>query len=61
MRRIARGMQRYVLDSADPFIVPIANWSRDGSHSSQQPISTITAKPRRGAHAVVAPVLIQAG
>lgn len=61
MRRIARGMQRYVLDSADPFIVPIANWSRDGSHSAQQPIGTITAKPRGGAHAVVAPVLIQAG
>ena len=49
MRRIARGLKRYVLDSADPFIVPIANWSRDGSHSAQQPISTITAKPRGGA------------
>lgn len=61
MRRIARGMKRYVLDSADPFIVPIANWSRDGAHSSQQPISTVTAKPRGGSHAVVAPVLVQAG
>lgn len=61
MRRIARGMKRYVLDSADPFIVPIANWSRDGSHSAQQPISTITAKPRGGAHAVVAPVLAGVG
>ncbi|WP_026641153.1 DNA cytosine methyltransferase [Bordetella petrii] len=61
MRRIARGMKRYVLDSADPFIVPIANWSRDGSHSSQQPISTVTAKPRGGSHAVVAPVLAGVG
>lgn len=60
MRRIARGMKRYVLDSADPFIVPIANWSRDGSHSTRQPISTITAKPRGGAHAVVAPALVPA-
>ncbi|WBX91606.1 DNA cytosine methyltransferase [Achromobacter mucicolens] len=60
MRRIARGMKRYVLDSADPFIVPIANWSRDGSHSARQPISTITAKPRGGAHAVVAPALVPA-
>lgn len=60
MRRISRGMKRYVLDSADPFIVPIANWSRDGSHSAQQPISTITAKPRGGAHAVVAPALVPA-
>jgi len=60
MRRIARGMQRYVLDSATPFIVPIANWSRDGSHSVQQPISTITASPRGGAHAAVAPALVPA-
>lgn len=61
MRRIARGMKRYVLDSADPFIVPIANWSRDGSHAASQPISTITAKPRGGSHAVVAPVLAGVG
>lgn len=61
LRRIARGMKRYVLDSADPFIVPIANWSRDGSHSARQPISTITAKPRGGSHAVGAPSLIQVG
>lgn len=60
MRRIARGMKRYVLDSADPFIVPIANWSRDGSHAANQPISTITAKPRGGSHAVVAPALVPA-
>lgn len=60
MRRIARGMKRYVLDSADPFIVPIANWSRDGSHAASQPISTITAKPRGGSHAVVAPALVPA-
>lgn len=60
MRRIARGMKRYVLDSADPFIVPIANWSRDGSHSARQPISTVTAKPRGGSHAVVAPALVPA-
>lgn len=61
MRRIARGMKRYVLDSADPFIVPIANWSRDGSHSARQPISTVTAKPRGGSHAVIAPVLAGVG
>ncbi|MFY1903803.1 DNA cytosine methyltransferase [Achromobacter xylosoxidans] len=61
MRRIARGMKRYVLDSADPFIVPIANWSRDGSHAASQPISTVTAKPRGGSHAVVAPTMIQVG
>jgi DNA (cytosine-5)-methyltransferase 1 len=61
MRRIALGMKRYVLDSADPFIVPIANWSRDGTHSAQEPLHTVTARPRGGSHAVVAPVMVQAG
>ncbi|VFR39715.1 C-5 cytosine-specific DNA methylase [plant metagenome] len=61
MRRIARGMHRYVLNSADPFIVPIANWSRDGTHTAGRPISTVTAHPRGGSHAVVAPVLAGVG
>ncbi|MCK9468248.1 MAG: DNA cytosine methyltransferase [Porticoccaceae bacterium] len=59
MRRIARGMQRYVLDAAEPFIVPIANWSRDGMQSAHQPLSTVTAWPRGGSHAVVSPALVR--
>ncbi|SFF14958.1 DNA cytosine methyltransferase [Paracidovorax wautersii] len=61
LRRVAHGMKRYVLDSADPFIVQIANWSRAGLSSGREPLSTITAMPRGGSHAVVAPVMIQAG
>lgn len=61
LRRVAHGMKRYVLDSADPFIVQIANWSRDGVTSARDPLSTVTAWPRGGAHAVVAPVMVQAG
>lgn len=61
MRRIALGMRRYVLDCADPFIVPISDWSRDAAQSVREPLSTITAWPRGGKHAVVAPTLIQAG
>lgn len=58
LRRIALGMKRYVLDSADPFIVPIANWSRDGTHSVREPTRTMTAWPRGGSQAVVAPALV---
>ena len=61
LRRVAHGMKRYVLDSADPFIVQIANWSRDGVTSARDPLSTVTAWPRGGSHAVVAPVMVQAG
>lgn len=61
LRRVAHGMKRYVLDSADPFIVQIANWSRDGVCSARDPLSTVTAWPRGGSHAVVAPVMVQAG
>ena len=61
LRRVAHGMKRYVLDNADPFIVQIANWSRDGVTSASDPLSTVTAWPRGGSHAVVAPVMVQAG
>lgn len=61
MRRIARGIQRYVLDSGDPFIVPISDWSREAVQDIHDPLSTITAWPRGGKHAVVAPTLVQAG
>lgn len=61
MRRIATGMKRYVLDSADPFIVPIANWSRDGTHTVREPARTFTAWPRGGSQALAVPTLIQAG
>lgn len=60
MRRIAKGVQRYVLDAADPFIVPIANY---GSGETVQPIGeplrTITAWPKGGSFAVVAPTLVK--
>lgn len=61
LRRVAHGMKRYVLDSADPFIVHLANWSREGLSSVHDPLSTVTAWPRGGSHAVVAPVMVQAG
>lgn len=61
MRRIARGVKRYVLESADPFIVPIADWSRDAVQDVRKPLSTITAWPRGGKHVVVAPTLVQCG
>lgn len=61
MRRIAKGIQREVLQKAKPFIVPIANWSRDALHPVDQPLNTVTAWPRGGSFAVASPSLIQVG
>jgi DNA (cytosine-5)-methyltransferase 1 len=61
LRRIARGVMRYVVNSADPFIVPIANWSADTVQAIGEPLRTITAWPKGGAFSVVAPTLVQTG
>lgn len=58
LRRIAKGTARYVLNCADPFIVPIANWSAaDSVHSVREPLRTVTAWPRGGSFALASPVL----
>lgn len=55
-RRIARGLHRYVIDAADPFIVGIDHQGAGAAPvwPGRQPITTITAEAR---HAVVAPHL----
>ncbi len=58
LRRIARGLKRYVLDAKKPFIVPIAHHhGRDTCHSTQEPLRMVTASPKGGTFAVSAPVL----
>lgn len=63
-RRIAKGIMRYVVDAADPFIVGLAH----GDHSSRsgrreygihEPLRTIHAGG--GNHALVMPTLVQTG
>lgn len=62
MRRIAHGMHKYVLaDSADPFIVEIANWSREGVYPTKQPLRTVTASPKGGAFALASAKVAPAG
>lgn len=57
MRRIARGITRYVLQSAEPFIVNMAHGGK--LESIGAPLSTI-ATEKGGCRAVVAPTLVQA-
>ncbi|MDF3842700.1 DNA cytosine methyltransferase [Pseudomonas citronellolis] len=61
MRRIAKGIEKEVLQRAQPFIVPIANWSREAVHPVDQPLNTVTAWPKGGSFALASPTLIQVG
>ena len=60
LRRVAKGMRKFVLDSAAPFIVPIANWSQEVALSTANPLHTVTAWPRGGSFAVASPVFAPA-
>lgn len=64
LRRVARGIMRYVVNAADPFIVGTAHGehaSRPGSrsHGIDEPLRTIHAGG--GNFALVAPTLVQTG
>ncbi|MEX5551761.1 DNA cytosine methyltransferase [Pseudomonas pergaminensis] len=61
LRRVAKGMKKFVIDSATPFIVPIANWSGETVQSAAEPLRTVTSYPKGGAFSVVSPTLIQSG
>jgi len=70
LRRIARGMHKFVLNNPEPFIVEMANQSNPlgvrptsnplGVRPTSEPLKTITATPKGGSYAVAAPVMVQA-
>lgn len=56
MRRIAKGIKKYVIDSSDPFIVPIQNYNGSVvAQSINDPLRTITASPKGGGFAIAIP------
>ena len=61
LARIARGIQKFVLDNPKPFIVPVAYGSKGGTdvrlNDIDEPLRTVCGK--RGGHAVVTPTLIR--
>jgi len=61
LRRVAKGMRKFVLDAASPFIVPIANWSGESVQSADEPLRTVTSYPKGGAFSIVSPTLVQTG
>lgn len=57
LRRIARGVRRFVVENADPFIVPVSHSGDDRVHSIHEPVRTVTASSG-SPFALVAPCLI---
>ena len=60
LRRVAKGMRKFVLDAANPFIVPIANWSGESVQSADEPLRTVTSWPRGGSFAMASPIIAPA-
>jgi len=72
LRRIARGVMRYVVEASDPFIVPAealiapfltehANGSTQRVFRADEPLRTQCAQVKGGHFALVAPTLVQTG
>lgn len=58
LRRVAKGMDKYVFGTADPFLIHMQHGSNlDGTMSIRKPLRTVTAKPKGGGMALVSPFL----
>ncbi|WXF89160.1 DNA cytosine methyltransferase [Pseudomonas syringae pv. atrofaciens] len=60
LRRVAKGMKKFVIDNPAPFIIPIANWSGETVQSANEPLRTVTSYPKGGAFSVVSPIIAPA-
>ncbi|WP_137923831.1 DNA cytosine methyltransferase [Cupriavidus sp. 2SB] len=60
MRRIAKGTQRFVLETASPFIVPLTHHGSDRMNDIELPLPTITCA-NRGELSYVRPVFAPVG
>jgi DNA (cytosine-5)-methyltransferase 1 len=60
LKRIARGMDKFVLNCADPFIVPVTHHGDARVHDIRGPLPTITTA-QRGEFMLASPVLVGAG
>jgi DNA (cytosine-5)-methyltransferase 1 len=60
LRRIARGVMKYVVNSASPFIVPLTHTGDARVHPIDEPVRTLTTA-NGGELALCAPTLVQVG
>ena len=58
LRRIAKGIMRYVVNARNPFIVPLTHQGADRAYPISEPFRTVTGA-HRGEMALVSPVLTE--
>jgi DNA (cytosine-5)-methyltransferase 1 len=58
MRRIAKGIMRYVINNPEPFIVPLTHHGERSNHDINEPFRTITGA-NRGEMALITPYLTE--
>lgn len=58
LRRIARGVMRYVVNNPKPFIVPLTHQGDRRIHTLDEPLPTVTGA-HRGEHALITPFLTE--
>lgn len=58
LRRIAKGIMRYVVDASEPFIVPLTHHGANRRYGMEQPLPTVTAA-HRGEMALVTPFITE--
>lgn len=56
-RRIAKGMRKFVLEAAQPFLMHLTHGDRHAPHSVEEPVRTVTAA-NRGEQSLVVPYMI---
>lgn len=60
LRRIARGIQRYVIEDPEPFVIPTTHAGDSRVHGIHEPLRTVTGA-QRGEYALCAPFLSRIG
>ena len=60
LRRIAKGVMRYVVESGNPFIVPLTHQGSDRTEGLNNPMNTVTGA-NRGEKALIISTLVQTG
>lgn len=58
MRRIARGIKKYVIDASNPFLVPLTHHGSDRVEPLSEPMRPVTGA-HRGERAVVVPMITE--
>ena len=57
LRRVARGVRKFVIDAAEPFVIPVSHSGDDRVQSISEPMRTITASSR-SPFALISPSLV---